>query len=176
MQENLLSSNGEGISEEEDDVDGIGAASTRRHLAEMEAEDWNRLESVLEVRSKLAEQVDAIGMANIIHAYQNVRHADYGTGQAAKRSLFKFDKRPEDLICLQSMWMMKMIQRAMIKKRLITALKRAPMLRRRPNDENEVDQEHNAIGSRMILAMPFLLGVYRLDLRQALLWRVKQPL
>ena len=96
VQENLLSSNGEGISEEEDDVDGIGAASTRRHLAEMEAEDWNRLESVLEVRSKLAEQVDAIGMANIIHAYQNVRHADYGTGQAAKRSLFKFDKRPED--------------------------------------------------------------------------------
>ena len=96
VQENLLSSNGEGISEEEDDVDGIGAASTRRHLAEMEAEEWNRLESVLEVRSKLAEQVDAIGMANIIHAYQNVRHADYGTGQAAKRSLFKFDKRPED--------------------------------------------------------------------------------
>ena len=94
----IMASNADGQSdeEEEEDVDGIGAASTRRHLAEMEAEEWNRLESVLEVRSRLAEQVDAVGMANLIHAYQNVRHADYGTGQAAKRSLFKFDKRPDD--------------------------------------------------------------------------------
>ena len=94
----IMASNADGQSdeEEEEDVDGIGAASTRRHLAEMEAEEWNRLESVLEVRSRLAEQVDAVGMANLIHAYQNVRYADYGTGQAAKRSLFKFDKRPDD--------------------------------------------------------------------------------
>lgn len=35
------------------------------------------------------------GMNNLLHAYQNVRFADYGAGQAAKRLLFKF-KRLED--------------------------------------------------------------------------------
>eukprot|EP00980_Cylindrotheca_fusiformis_P018534 scaffold6130_cov131-Cylindrotheca_fusiformis.AAC.8 len=57
---------------------------------------WEQLNSVLEVRSELAEQVDCIGMQNLVTAYQNVRHADYGTPQAAKRSLFKFGSRPED--------------------------------------------------------------------------------
>jgi uncharacterized protein YbjT (DUF2867 family) len=57
---------------------------------------WERLGSVLEVRAQLAEQVDLIGMRNLVRAYQNVRHADYGTSQAAKRSLFKFQSRPED--------------------------------------------------------------------------------
>ena len=96
VRENLDSDARSDKSDDGEDVDSIGAATSRRHQAEMEAEEWNRLESVMEVRSRLAEQVDAIGMANLIHAYQNVRHADYGTGQAAKRSLFKFDKRPED--------------------------------------------------------------------------------
>jgi hypothetical protein len=50
----------------------------------------------LQVRAKLAEQVDCVGMQNLVRAYQNVRHADYGTSQAAKRSLFKFQDRPED--------------------------------------------------------------------------------
>jgi len=58
--------------------------------------EWERLESVLKVRARLAEQVDYIGMQNLVKAYQNVRHADYGTSQAAKRSLFKFQNRPED--------------------------------------------------------------------------------
>lgn len=58
--------------------------------------EWVQLSSVLEVRAQLAEQVDCIGMQNLIKAYQNVRHADYGTSQAAKRSLFKFSGRPED--------------------------------------------------------------------------------
>ena len=31
-----------------------------------------------------------------VKAYQNVRHADYGTSQAAKRSLFKFQSRADD--------------------------------------------------------------------------------
>ena len=58
--------------------------------------EWERLESVMEVRARLAEQVDFIGMQNLVKAYQNVRHADYGTSQAAKRSLFKFQSRPDD--------------------------------------------------------------------------------
>jgi len=58
--------------------------------------EWEKLESVLELRSKLAEQVDCIGMQNLVRAYQNVRFADYGSSQTAKRSLFKFTKRMED--------------------------------------------------------------------------------
>lgn len=58
--------------------------------------EWEQLEDVLQVRAQLAEQVDCIGMQNLVRAYQNVRHADYGTSQAAKRSLFKFQDRPED--------------------------------------------------------------------------------
>ena len=33
------------------------------------------------------------GLQNLIQAYQTVRHADYGTSQAAKRTLFKFGRR-----------------------------------------------------------------------------------
>lgn len=58
--------------------------------------EWEQLESVLALRSALAEQVDVIGMQNLIRAYQHVRHSDYGTSQAAKRALFKFQDRPED--------------------------------------------------------------------------------
>jgi uncharacterized protein YbjT (DUF2867 family) len=58
--------------------------------------EWEALESVLEVRARLAEQIDLVGMQNLIRAYQDVRHADYGTSQAAKRALFKFQSRPED--------------------------------------------------------------------------------
>jgi NAD(P)H-binding len=59
---------------------------------------WERLESVLEVRAKLAEHVDYLGMQNLVRAYQNVRYADYGTSQAAKRSLFKFHSREGDFV------------------------------------------------------------------------------
>ncbi|GKY94897.1 hypothetical protein MPSEU_000454600 [Mayamaea pseudoterrestris] len=58
--------------------------------------EWEQLESVVQVRARLAEQVDMIGLQNLLRAYQNVRHADYGTSQAAKRSLFKFQDRPDD--------------------------------------------------------------------------------
>lgn len=58
--------------------------------------EWERLESIIQVRAKLAEQVDFVGMQNLVKAYQNVRHADYGTSQAAKRSLFKFQSRADD--------------------------------------------------------------------------------
>ena len=58
--------------------------------------EWEQLSSILEVRAQLAEQVDYIGMQNLVRAYQNVRYADYGTSQAAKRSVFKFSSRPED--------------------------------------------------------------------------------
>ena len=37
-------------------------------------------------------------MQNLVRAYQNVRYADYGTSQAAKRSLFKFRSREGDFI------------------------------------------------------------------------------
>lgn len=58
--------------------------------------EWEQLSSILEVRAQLAEQVDYIGMQNLVRAYQNVRHADYGTSQTAKRSVFKFSSRPDD--------------------------------------------------------------------------------
>ena len=57
---------------------------------------WERLDSVLQLRAELAEQVDCVGMKNVVTAYQHVRHADYGTSQAAKRTLFKFEGRPQD--------------------------------------------------------------------------------
>jgi NAD(P)H-binding len=59
-------------------------------------ENWEQLDAVLEVRARLAEQVDVVGLSNLVRAYQNVRFADYGTSQAAKRSLFKFQDRPQD--------------------------------------------------------------------------------
>lgn len=60
--------------------------------------EWEKLSTMLQMRAQLAEQVDCIGMKNLVRAYQNVRHADYGTSQAAKRSLFKFQDRPEDFL------------------------------------------------------------------------------
>ena len=55
-----------------------------------------QMDSVAQVRAQLAEQVDCVGMQNVVRAYQNVRHADYGTSQTAKRSLFNFKSREED--------------------------------------------------------------------------------
>jgi len=43
-----------------------------------------------------SQAIDGVGLRNLLHAYQNVRHADYGLSQTAKRTLFKFSKRPED--------------------------------------------------------------------------------
>ncbi|KAL7551045.1 hypothetical protein ACHAWF_014256 [Thalassiosira exigua] len=61
-----------------------------------EEEEWDSLQSMLDQRSKGAQMIDGVGLRNLIHAYQNVRYADYGTSQAAKRVLFKFRKRPAD--------------------------------------------------------------------------------
>jgi putative NADH-flavin reductase len=58
--------------------------------------EWEQLDSILQVRAQLAEQVDCVGLGNLVRAYQNVRHSDFGTSQAAKRTLFKFERRPED--------------------------------------------------------------------------------
>ena len=58
--------------------------------------DWQKAESIMKVRAQLAQQIDCNGMQNLVRAYQNVRHADYGTSQSAKRSLFKFQDRPGD--------------------------------------------------------------------------------
>eukprot|EP00978_Attheya_sp_CCMP212_P016222 scaffold42286_cov51-Attheya_sp.AAC.7 len=58
--------------------------------------DWDKVETVMEMRARLAEQVDCIGMQHLVRAYQDVRYADYGTSQAAKRSLFKFKSRQDD--------------------------------------------------------------------------------
>jgi len=81
-----------------DNLDGnaIGEISSTGNDGSAADMQWERLGSVMEVRAKLAEQVDLIGMQNIVKAYQNVRFADYGTSQAAKRSLFKFQSRPGD--------------------------------------------------------------------------------
>jgi len=53
-------------------------------------DDLEYQSQIVTLRAKLAEQVDCIGMKNLIQAYHNVRHADYGTSQVAKRTLFKF--------------------------------------------------------------------------------------
>jgi len=74
--------------DDRDDGDGDGL--------EEEEIDFQKISDTLEIRAKLAQQVDDLGMQNIVRAYQNVRHADYGTSQAAKRSLFKFQDREED--------------------------------------------------------------------------------
>jgi len=59
-------------------------------------DEWLRMTNEVEMRARLAKQVDDVGMSNLVRAYQNVRHADYGTSQAAKRSLFKFHDREGD--------------------------------------------------------------------------------
>jgi hypothetical protein len=59
-------------------------------------EGLDQLESILDQRNQQAELIDGIGLRNLLHAYMNVRHSDYGPSQAAKRTLFKFRKRPAD--------------------------------------------------------------------------------
>lgn len=56
----------------------------------------DKLEVSLDQRSLDAQMIDSVGLRNLLHAYLNVRHADYGTSQAAKRVLFNFQKRPAD--------------------------------------------------------------------------------
>ena len=98
VQENLESG-------DDDDGSGTGTNDKNKNIIQVTKQEeegiandmeWEQLDSVLQVRAQLAEQVDFVGMQNLIRAYQNVRHADYGTSQAAKRSLFKFKSRPED--------------------------------------------------------------------------------
>lgn len=77
------------------DVDKIVfCAGGRRHL-EGDGED-EKFEAMLDQRSRDAQMIDGAGLRNLLHAYVNVRNADYGTSQAAKRVLFKFQKRPAD--------------------------------------------------------------------------------
>jgi len=59
-------------------------------------EDLEYRSQIIALRAKLAEQVDCIGIKNLIQAYHNVRHADYGTSQVAKRTLFKFKEGKDD--------------------------------------------------------------------------------
>lgn len=49
-----------------------------------------------EERWRGAQNVDGNGLKNLIHAYLNVRHADYGLSQTAKRVLFKFRSSSAD--------------------------------------------------------------------------------
>eukprot|EP00984_Skeletonema_dohrnii_P006948 scaffold2474_cov76-Skeletonema_dohrnii-CCMP3373.AAC.2 len=81
------------------DVDKIifcAGNDNRRENEDEEEEGWDKLESILDQRKQQAELVDGIGLRNLLHAYLNVRHSDYGPSQAAKRTLFKFRKRPAD--------------------------------------------------------------------------------
>jgi NAD(P)H-binding len=84
----------------QDNLEGkaLGKIVSSEKAKASDAAAWERLESVLEVRAKLAEHVDYVGMQNLVRAYQNVRYADYGTSQAAKRSLFKFHSREGDFV------------------------------------------------------------------------------
>uniref|UniRef100_A0A7S3VCL8 NAD(P)-binding domain-containing protein n=1 Tax=Chaetoceros debilis TaxID=122233 RepID=A0A7S3VCL8_9STRA len=84
VKENLSQSDGsEGDDDGEEEVN-------------QEVEYFQLMTDTLEVRAKLAQQVDDVGMQNLVRAWCDVRHADYGTSQAAKRSLFKFQDREED--------------------------------------------------------------------------------
>ena len=82
----------------DDDVTTAPTTSTVTSTAasDDEEESWDKLESILQSRRHQAELVDSIGLRNLLHAYLNVRHSDYGPSQAAKRTLFKFRKRPAD--------------------------------------------------------------------------------
>ena len=77
------------------DVDKIVFCAGGRRHQEGDDEDQN-FEAMLDQRSRDAQMIDGAGLRNLLHAYVNVRHADYGTSQAAKRVLFKFQKRPAD--------------------------------------------------------------------------------
>ena len=63
-----------------------------------ESSSWDAslLDEQQQRRTRYAREIDSVGLRNVLHAYQNVRYADYGTSQAAKRTLFKFRKRPGD--------------------------------------------------------------------------------
>ncbi len=85
----------------DDDDGGVGRYPTAPTVTttaddDDEEESWDKLESILQSRRHQAELVDSIGLRNLLHAYLNVRHSDYGPSQAAKRTLFKFRKRPAD--------------------------------------------------------------------------------
>lgn len=77
------------------DVDKIVFCAGHETVA-ADDDDWNSLEDSLAKRSQGAETIDGEGLRNLIHAYLNVRHADYGTSQTAKRVLFKFRKSSAD--------------------------------------------------------------------------------
>ena len=79
------------------DVDKIVfCAGGRRETNINGKQDLEDLESMLNQRSKDAQMIDGVGLRNVLHAYLNVRHSDFGTAQAAKRKLFAFGKRPAD--------------------------------------------------------------------------------
>jgi hypothetical protein len=69
------------------------ATNDEQNIGEMDLQKFSEL---MEMKAEIAKQVDYTGMQNVLSAYQNVRHADYGTSQAAKRSLFQFKRRKGD--------------------------------------------------------------------------------
>jgi hypothetical protein len=75
---------------------GGGGGGGRRRIPMGEDEN-DRPGDVLDTRTRNARTIDSVGLRNLLHAYANVRHADYGTSQSSKRVLFKFDKRPADI-------------------------------------------------------------------------------
>ena len=92
VQDTLTESTKNGENDNDDDNDEDSG------LEEMDQKELElqRLTELMEMKAEIAKQVDCTGMQNVLRAYQNVRHADYGTPQAAKRSLFKFQSREED--------------------------------------------------------------------------------
>lgn len=102
MKENRVTGISDGKNEDGDGDAVTSSSSTSSSSSSVPSTlsdaEWEQLSSILDVRARLAEQVDLKGMQNIVNAYQNVRFADYGTSQAAKRSLFKFSSRPEDFL------------------------------------------------------------------------------
>jgi len=70
------------------DVDKIVLCSPPAEAAEMGRG--------LPPRVEHAKKTDVDGLGNLLHAFQNVRFADYGSSQAVKRTLFKFRGRVQD--------------------------------------------------------------------------------
>lgn len=91
VQENLKSSARSTDSSKESEATDLTVSSSNKDTSTVTSDqEWEQLDSVLQVRAQLAQQVDFVGMQNLVRAYQDVRHADYGTSQSAKRTLFKF--------------------------------------------------------------------------------------
>jgi NmrA-like family len=83
------------------DILGTGVTYCQGDLQKMETlEDAVTDVDKLIFCARCDDDDEAELLNNLLAAYQNIRHADYGTSQAAKRSLFKFTEGNRDDVSL----------------------------------------------------------------------------